>query len=87
MRLSKLYAAVAGGEAGGLGEADCDRLLQRLVVAVDEVAQLRHGHVVVEPVGGKRHRPPDQPVDQSRSHGCALPAWCPLASPSRPGYG
>src|SRR6266508_59680 len=50
------------------------------VVATGEVAQLRHGRVV-EGVGGKHHRPPDQQVDQGLDHGCTLPGQRELASP------
>lgn len=60
---------MAGGEAGGLGQAGPDRVLEGLVLVGGEVAQLRHGRVVIEGVGGQRHRPRDQPVDQGRGHG------------------
>jgi len=48
-----------GGEAGGLSQAAPDRLFQRLVVVASQAAQIRHGGVVVEDIGSKRHRPAD----------------------------
>jgi hypothetical protein len=39
-----------------------DRLLEGLVVAVGEVSQLCHGHIVLEDVNGQRHRGRNQLV-------------------------
>jgi hypothetical protein len=58
-----------------------DGPLQRLVVAVGELAELGDGGLVVEGVAGMTHRHRDQLLD--RDHACTLPS--PAAGKPRPG--
>jgi hypothetical protein len=62
---------VAGGEAGGLGQAGPNRLLKSLGCVGGKLTQLCYSRVVIEGVGGKRHRSDDQLVGQGGSHGFA----------------
>jgi hypothetical protein len=59
---------VADGEAGRLGETGPYCLLQRLLVALSQVTQLRYGRIIVEGIGSKRRRPHDKLMDLGRSH-------------------
>ena len=79
----QLDGQVAGGAAGGLGQAGEDGLVERVVVTVGEAAQLGDREVVVAGAGGQGHRPGRELV--RRRHGrAAVVAWWWRTTPPRP---
>jgi hypothetical protein len=78
----QLDSQAAHGAAGGLGQAGEDGLVERVVVADGEAAQLGDGGVVVASAGGQGHRPARELV--RRRHGrAAVAAWPPASGGGR----